>query len=242
MEEITTFPPEYRVLEEKLDKVKTIYESLVRVHRQFIRADRFEPALQDQVVDVLGKINQQIDKFGQSASGRSPPAGAHAGQQHPVTIQHAASRAALEGAATLQPPDDLSHALVKYGQAEEKLGGYRVEMDQRVESGFLRPVQNILDAVVGHALQACKSAQRSRLDLDACKSKCKSSRSDRLDTLQKELTDHETQFHAHVDEAIVRMNAVVDNPLVLHCLSELVEAQRKYHQQCYEVLNGLVLQ
>lgn len=240
-EELTAFPPEYRLLEEKTDKIKTVYENLVRVFRQFTKADRFEPPIQDQVVDALGKINQQIDRFGQSSSQRSPAKSPTSDDMTPFTIQHAAAKAASEGSQALQPPDDLSNALSKYGQAMDKMGGYRMAMDQKVENNFLRPLQNIVDAIIANAVHARKAAQRSRLELDAVKSKCKTSRSERLDALQKELADAEAQFHAHVDEAIQRMQAVVDNPLVVQCLSELVNAQRTYHQQCFEALNGLVL-
>lgn len=209
------------------------------MHRQYSQADRYGPGIQEQVVGVFDKLNQQIDKLSSSPKEKSPSPS----EQRPSTIQHAAARIALQGASTLQSPtDELSQALSRYGMATDKLGNYRIEMDHKIEHNFLKPIQNIVDAIIGHSIQARKSAQRSRLELDACKSKCKTSKSDRLEALRKELSDAESQFRAHVDEAIKRMQAVVDNPLVLQCLSELVEAQRKYHQQCYEVLNGLVLQ
>jgi hypothetical protein len=242
-DEVTSFPPDYRVLEEKVDKLKTIYEDLVRVHRQFIKADRYEPPIQDQMVDVFGKINQQFDKLGQSSS-RSPKphSSPSADDMPPFTIQHAAAKASLEGVNVLQPEgDELSQTLKKYGQAMDKLGGYRMAMDQKIEHAFLRPMQNIVDAIIGNAMHARKSAQRSRLELDSCKSKCKTSKSDRLDVLQKELADAEAQFHAHVDEATQRMQNVVDNPLVVQCISELINAQLSYHQNCSQALTSITL-
>lgn len=106
-------------------------------------------------------------------------------------------------------------------------------------SKFVRPLENIIDVVFGRATAARRTAQRARLDLDAVKNKCKAARADRQDELQRELAQAEEQYTVAVEEAISRMKEVAENPIVLQCLSDLVDAQRTYYKQSCEVLNGL---
>lgn len=56
-----------------------------------------------------------------------------------------------------------------------------------------------------------------------------------------ELSRAEEQFAIHVEDAIISMKAVIENPDSIKWLADLVEAQRSFHKHAYEILNTLVI-
>jgi len=235
-DEVTSLSPEYLSLEEKTEQMKIIYENLIKVNRQFVNADNYAPPLQEQMIDVMGKLNEKLNmgvNTDNSGKDKSPNMGS---SPHLKTIQHAASKAAQDGYLVLQPPDSMNEALKIYGESQEKIGNFRIEMDQKVQVKFLQPMQNIMDNVFAHVSKACKAAHGARLELDAIKTKCKGVSPEKLGSLQNELATAEEQFQANQRDAISRLTSVIENPQVIQCLSDLVEAQRKYHEQSFKAL------
>jgi BAR domain len=227
------------------------------VIQQLATADQYELPLQDQVSDVMGKLNEKLtsafhatksSERSESPSGSTFfPLRSQSQSGQPRTIHHAAAKVTLEGASFLPPSDELGQVLNKYGSVASKMGAFREEMNDALVSKFIHPLSNILDVVFGQAASARRSAQKARLDLDALKTKLKNLMSDssspvspdRMNSLQGELEQAEQIFAVSVEDALSRMKAVAENPLVIQCISDLVEAQRNFHKKSFELLNGL---
>lgn len=90
------------------------------VRRPLDMSAMIEPPIQEQMIDVMGKLNEKLNMNANGDGNHRAPS--------LRLIQHAAARAALDGASAIQPPDEITLALEKYGTAEEKMAGYRMEM------------------------------------------------------------------------------------------------------------------
>lgn len=190
----------------------------------------------------MAKLNETlVSHTGGSASPLSTSHSISEASTIPKDIYSAASQVASDASRVLVPADDLNEALTKYAYAMEKLSIFKAEMNDSVTAKFLNPMRDMMDVLFVQANEARKILSTKRLSLDAIKSKCKGTGSDRMSSMQNELAESEKAFKTALEDATRRMKAVCENPLVIQHVSDLVEAQRKFHKQSYEVLNGVII-
>ena len=207
--------------------------------------DLVAPAIQEQMSDFIEKLNEKIVSSTASINsnpGEKSPASASEGKVViPKDIYAGAALIARQGADTMVPADDFSEALIKYAYAMEKLSIFKTDMNETVLNKFILPMKDIMDVLFVQAAESRRILSQMRLTMDSVKAKCKTASAEKLEGRQQELELAESDYKNALTDATRRIKSVVENPLVVQYIADLVEAQRKFHKQCYEVLNGVII-
>jgi len=176
----------------------------------------------------------------------------------PKTFNHAIARASLAGSQLLQQSDirgtgaddPLAQALEKYAISEEKVGGARLEQDDRIQQRFLAGWSTTLNTNLQFAQRARRNVENARLNLDAKKAAFRSGpfgmktahngeERDLTEAQRAEIEKAEDEFVNQTEEAVGVMKNVLDTPEPLKNLAELIAAQLDFHKKAYEILSEL---
>ncbi len=184
----------------------------------------------DQVLDVVERINEKLNL---SANGGND------GINQMKNVFHGCAQAALECVPIVTKDEKFARNLNSYGMALDKIADARLELTNSVQSAFLSPFYNALDTNISFSVKSRKIAQRCRLDLDTCKARIKNAKPDKLPQLQQELKAAETNFNVSVEDAIITMRAVVENPESAKCVQDLIEAQKAFYAKALESFESI---
>jgi hypothetical protein len=126
---ITEMPVEYTQLEQKLEKFKSLYESMLKLTRNFTTSD-YDPTVAESVKDVMGKLNELVVKPTQQLAGRHSNGNAAGGAADatPRTFAHALARSSSEHALNLGEHEPLGVALKKFSAAQDILGNAKLKL------------------------------------------------------------------------------------------------------------------
>lgn len=248
---MTELPQEYVALEVKLEKIKILYETFLRLSRNFTHND-YDASVAETVKDAYGKFNdlvikptqQQLAGGNQSGNPGNVSYGGNQQQQQaeivtPPTFAHALARASSQGALTLGTEEPLGAALTKYSAAQDKLGNARLKMETEVVQKFVQPWTATLHTNIAFALKSKKQVQSTRLALNAAKSTMKSAKPDRLPQAQLDLETAEQELQQALQDSMHKIHLVVNSPEPLRNLADLVGAQLQYFKIGYEALSEL---
>ncbi|KAJ3192579.1 hypothetical protein HK101_006293 [Irineochytrium annulatum] len=221
--DITELPTKYRELEEKVDKIRALHESFLRISVNYTKPHYdYEPLLSDTAFDFASTVS---DRFTTLAGGTSLPK-----EEIPKSLSHAFSKAAAANAASigteepLAPPDAKNDVVVKDAEATTK---------------FHQPFTTTLNQTIAHAMKARRHVQAARLNYDAARARLKTARPEREEASRAEMEATEDEFVAAVDDAMSKMTLVVESPEPLKNLADLVAAQLAYFKETYEALAEL---
>ncbi|KAH6559933.1 hypothetical protein BASA50_009023 [Batrachochytrium salamandrivorans] len=239
----TELPPEYRQLEEKVDKIKSLYELLLKVSRNYtLPAYDYEPALNDKVLDFANTVSSGATSLASNLSGGQMGTSTAAysrgasQQETPSSLSHAFAKAAYQGADLVHPEEPLAVALKKFGAAEERAGNMRIKQDQDAVSKFHNPLMEKLNVKIADAMKSRRNVHSVRLTYDACRSRLKTAPPERAEPLRTEMEKAEDEFVIAVDDSMGRMKLVIENSDLLRAVADLIAIQLQYHKSVYEVL------
>ncbi|EGF80502.1 hypothetical protein BATDEDRAFT_35140 [Batrachochytrium dendrobatidis JAM81] len=237
----TELPSEYRLLEEKVDKVKMLYESFLKVSRNYtLPAYDYEPALNDKVLDFANTFSSNATSLAGQLSGGQLGAAPGARQtpqpETPTSLSHAFAKAAYQGAELVHPEEPLAAALKKFGAAEERAGNMRIKQDQDATAKFHNPLMQKMNLKMAEAIKSRRNVQSVRLIYDACRARLKTAAPEKAEALRTEMEKAEDEFVIAVDDSMGKMKLVVENSDLLRSLADLVAIQLQYHKSVYEVL------
>jgi len=245
-DEITELPQEYKDLEARVDNLRQIHLTLLKVTKVYETETYDYPTqIQESITELGTSIGQGITNFAATnlkgtnlpvPSPTVPPAAQH------KTLPHALGRAATTAASTLQSTagagdEKLSRALNAYAGAWEKIADARVEQDAAIKSQFLQPWQTTLSTSIAVAMKARQAVRVSRLELDSAKQVLKTVSPTRQEAARLEVENAEDDLVQKTEVAITLMKAVLDNPEPLKNLNELSKAQLLYYATAAEALS-----
>jgi HPt (histidine-containing phosphotransfer) domain-containing protein len=188
--------------------------------------------------EVVEKLNETLV----STTGSSPiPKKNTEGKPIPRDIYSAAAIFAREGSENISPQDDFTEALGKYAQAMEKLSLFKTELNMNIQEKFITPMKDVMEVLFQQANESRKILGQMRRTFDSTKSRCRNASQERLESLNHELEAAESDYNKALTDATRRIKSVVENPLVIQYVADLIEAQRKFHKQSYEILNGVII-
>jgi len=250
-EEITPLPDDYKALEEKCDFVKSIYEDLCKVHKMMAHADDYSPPVGDQVMGVLGKIQESFHSKQDSSA--SPSSNSSTSSLSLPNNHLAAGKMAIDASNGISPQDDLSKSLAWYGSLMEKIGDSRLLLSQRIQVKGRRPLRNVIDVLFDQANSSRKSVYKARLALDTIKGKLgfagfnggttsgtNSPLSQRPMSPKRteELRVAEESFTRSVAEAKRAINACIESDVLISSLRDMIDIHKQHFKQCVEILEG----
>ncbi|KAI9326438.1 BAR domain-containing family protein [Zopfochytrium polystomum] len=239
--DVTELPAKYKELEEKVDKIKALHESFLRVSRNYTLPHYdYEPLLSESAYDFATTVSDRVSTLVSSASGT--PATRDASQpkdEIPRSLAHAFAKAATANADAVGSEEPLGVALKKFAATEERVGAARLRLDAEATAKFHQPFSTTLNQLILHAMKARRNVQAVRLNYDAARAKLKAARPEREEAARQEMEATEDEFVAVVDDAMGKMTAVVESPEPLKNLADLVAAQLKYFKEAHEALAEL---
>ncbi|KAI0919780.1 hypothetical protein AcW1_003055 [Taiwanofungus camphoratus] len=246
-DEITELPQEYKDLEARVDSLRQIHLTLLKVTKVYESETYDYPTqIQESISELGTTIGHGITNFAAhnlkgtnlpKPSPTTPPA-----QQH-KTLPHAIGRAATSAATTLQSTasagdEKLSKALISYAGAWEKIADSRVQQDANIRTDFLQPWQTTLSTSIAVAMKARQAVRVSRLELDAAKQVLKNASPTKQEAARLEVENAEDDLVQKTEVAITLMKTVLDNPEPLKNLNELAKAQLLYYATAAESLSA----
>lgn len=247
-DEITELPTEYRALEERVDRVKLVYESFLRVTQTFTKPQNdYSMPVQDSVVDFGRKLGDRMSEIaqtvGEATKLTNPGSGSAAhvkSDAPPATLGHALAKASRESAELVGLDEPLGAALKRFSQAMTIVGDQKLRMDAEIVQKFHDPILNAFTSNIAAADKARRRVEASRLTYDGFKHSLKGASSPTsTSSLRQDLEKAEDEFVKSVEDAMGQMKAVVDDPLPLKALSDFIRAFVAYHKAAYESLSEL---
>ncbi|PCH34722.1 hypothetical protein WOLCODRAFT_124894 [Wolfiporia cocos MD-104 SS10] len=239
-DEITELPQEYKDLEERVDNLRQVHLTLLKVTRVYETETYDYPTqIQESITELGTTIGHGITSFAASnLKGTNLPAPASPtppAVQH-KTLPHAIGRAAT-AATSMAGDEKIGRGLSTYAGAWEKIADARVQQDAAIRSGFLQPWQTTLSTHIAVAMKARQAVRVSRLELDSAKQVLKTAGPAKQEAARLEVENAEDDLVQKTEVAITLMKAVLDNPEPLKNLNELVKAQLLYYATAAEALS-----
>ncbi|KAG9103339.1 hypothetical protein FRC06_011337 [Ceratobasidium sp. 370] len=248
-EDITELPQEYKDLETRVDALRTIHLTMLKIARTFETETYDYPTqVQESLSEFSSNISHTVTNFAANnlkgtslpAPTQSPPA-----QTIHKTLPHALSRAATSSAATLSAGPGaheearLAKALGEIGAGYDKIGEARLAQDEHIRSHFLQPWQATLNTSIAVAMKARQAVRVSRLELDSAKMGLKTANPTRQEQARLEVENAEDDLVQKTEVAISMMKAVLENPESLKNLNELIKAQLIFYSTAAEALSAV---
>lgn len=231
--EKTDLSEEYLNLEKQFDKTKAVYENLVRVGTSFIQPGPLTD-IKLSVAEVVDKVSStvQTDDLHLSEKLRTvnPPQ---------TSASQSLGAHFVKSGVILGEDVPIGAALIKVGDAQDKLGKAKVQSNMEIYEKFVKPIDRLLDGPIKLAMLARRGVQNARLHLDTCKARSKSSKPEGVTQVQQELNDAQLHLDAAIDEAIRLMRTVLDSNDSLTALADFTQAMLTYYQSGFKLLEEL---
>jgi len=156
-----------------------------------------------------------------------------------MTLSHQLAKVAAEAADGLGLEEPTGAALAKISDVERKIGDAKLAMDKDIEDRFYKPFDTTLKTLIANAMTARRTVHQNRVAYDACKSRFKTAKPEKVEALKAEMEKAEDQFVASVEDSMAKMTRVVQSPEPLRNLADFVSAQLTYFKASYELLSEL---
>ncbi|KAJ2140774.1 BAR domain-containing protein [Coemansia sp. RSA 564] len=222
--QVTELPRDYIELEARYEAVRRTVQSLVRQSTQYSASQAS--------FDVQAQLATLTTRMGKQTRDASGP-------QEVLTEQHEMGRTALTAAEPIGLEAPLGAALFKFGSIETKVGDLRRTHNTHIQRSFISPLQDMLDTSMGLAQNARKHVQAMRLTLDARKAALQGANAGQVDGVRREVEHAEDAFVEAVSEGMRVMRAVVESPVLVACVGEIVKAQKVFYKEAAELLAEL---
>ncbi|KAI9591149.1 hypothetical protein BDF19DRAFT_456133 [Syncephalis fuscata] len=234
VEQLTDLPQDYKDLEHRVDAIRNLHLSMLRVTRSYAQPSFKEP---QEFQETMRSVATRVQTF---AMGPDVTATEEGGiEDQPKNLHQAMARACNQGSDQIGLEEPLGAALFKYATVSEKIGDSELKMCKEVTDKFFQPFQVTLHAGIQNAMDARKRVQGARVRLDACKTRYKATTPDRESQLREEVEKAEDEFVTIVEEATSVMRAVIESPEPLRNLADMVAAQLAHFKDTYELLQDL---
>ncbi|XP_047506189.1 endophilin-A isoform X6 [Pieris napi] len=126
----------------------------------------------------------------------------------------------------------FSQCMIEMGEALKQMADVKYSLDDNIKQGFLEPLHHLQTKDLKEVMHHRKKLQGRRLDFD-----CKRRRQAKDD----EIRQAEDKFAESLSLAQIGMFNLLDNDVEqVAQLSFFAEGLLEYHQQCTEILKGLV--
>lgn len=211
------------MLDQKLEKLKGVYENLLRLALQFTQSD-YEPKLDESIKDVVGSVLSQVSQP------QSPT------RDLPATHAHALSRATM---LDLNENDPVSVGLSKFSATQERAGNAKLRFNGDVQTKFIQPWSNTLKNNISTAVQARKKLMHDKHQFDLAKTRLKHSKDSELLKTQEDMNKWEMEYNDALRDAEYKYKLVVDSPEALRNLHDLALLQANFHKEQFELMNDL---
>ncbi|GIY16723.1 endophilin-B1 [Caerostris extrusa] len=132
-------------------------------------------------------------------------------------------------------------ALIKIGQAQQRLGAAEREFVRSAMTTYVSPLKRFLEGDMKTIMKEKILLENKRLDLDACKSRLRKARSmESQANAETELRISQAEFDRQAEITRLLLEGISSaHANHLRCLSDFVEAQAAFYNQCQQFMVDL---
>jgi len=132
-------------------------------------------------------------------------------------------------------------ALIKSGQAQQKLGQTEREFINAAASCFMQPLKKFLDGEMKTIIKEKGILEMKRLDLDSCKNRVRKARSMLgQQTAERDLRVAQSEFDRQAEVTRLLLEGISTSQAShLRHLHAYIESQVRYYNQCNKIMNDL---
>lgn len=228
----TILPEEYNKLEERVDKLKSVYENMVKLSAYQIQpgaATQIRFSLYDvvhNVTETIGTDSIPTDKLKEISVNQQ------SGNQV-IVAQY------IQAGLAVGDTNSLGSALIKTGELHDKLGKVRFQMQNEVNEKMIKKLNSTLDTQFKQVYALRRQVNNARLNLDSIKSMARSASTSKVEEIGQEVTQAQEVFQKSVTEAVKAMKSLLNSNDALSCLADYHAALLKYFQSGFDLLSEL---
>ncbi|KXJ80390.1 endophilin-B1 isoform X4 [Aedes albopictus] len=147
----------------------------------------------------------------------------------------------IEGGGEFGQDGAYGSALIKVGQAEQKLGSCERDFIGSAGMCFIQPLKKFLEGEMKTITKEKGILESKRLDLDACKNRVRKARSMLgQQTAERDLRVAQSEFDRQAEITKLLLEGISTTQAThLRHLHALVESQVRYYGQCNKIMNDL---
>ncbi|XP_065090758.1 endophilin-B1 isoform X2 [Ochlerotatus camptorhynchus] len=147
----------------------------------------------------------------------------------------------IEGGGEFGQDGAYGSALIKVGQAEQKLGACERDFIGSAGMCFVQPLKKFLEGEMKTITKEKGILESKRLDLDACKNRVRKARSMLgQQTAERELRVAQSEFDRQAEITKLLLEGINTTQAThLRHLHAFVESQVRYYGQCNKIMNDL---
>lgn len=147
----------------------------------------------------------------------------------------------IEGGGEFGQDGAYGSALIKVGQAEQKLGSCERDFIGSAGMCFIQPLKKFLEGEMKTITKEKGILESKRLDLDACKNRVRKARSMLgQQTAERDLRVAQSEFDRQAEITKLLLEGISTTQAThLRHLHAFVESQVRYYGQCNKIMNDL---
>lgn len=147
----------------------------------------------------------------------------------------------IEGGGEFGQDGAYGSALIKVGQAEQKLGSCERDFIGSAGMCFIQPLKKFLEGEMKTITKEKGILESKRLDLDACKNRVRKARSMLgQQTAERDLRVAQSEFDRQAEITKLLLEGISTTQAThLRHLHAFVESQVRYYGQCTKIMNDL---
>uniref|UniRef100_A0A8D8KJZ7 Endophilin-B1 n=2 Tax=Culex pipiens TaxID=7175 RepID=A0A8D8KJZ7_CULPI len=147
----------------------------------------------------------------------------------------------IEGGGEFGQDGPYGSALIKVGQAEQKLGSNERDFIGSAGMCFIQPLKKFLEGEMKTITKEKGILESKRLDLDACKNRVRKARSMLgQQTAERDLRVAQSEFDRQAEITKLLLEGISTTQAThLRHLHAFVESQVRYYGQCNKIMNDL---
>ncbi|AMD20653.1 HDL091Cp [Eremothecium sinecaudum] len=242
--DISQMPEEYVELENRVERVKLIYDNFLKV-TQIYEGESYDypQHINESVNEFTKVVTSKVQDLTKATSTEeaqniliSPgPA------KEPKTLNFALSKVALTSSEYLNKSGSedtvLADILLKYSDIQAKIAQGRLQQDTLIQTRFNRKLRENIDTQFSAATKARKDVEQKRLQYDIARSNFSTAKPEKQASLRVQMEALEEQFAQATENASIVMASVLEHTQFLNEFKDLVLAQLSYHKLASELLS-----
>lgn len=247
--DISQLPQEYLELENRVDRIRLVYENFLKVTQVYEHESYDYPNnVRDSVNEFSKTVSSKLHELSHASSTDeaqniliSPgPA------KDPKTLNYALSKVALTSSEYLSKSghedEAIATALLKYSDVQAKIAQARLQQDTLIQTKFNKKLRETLASDLNKAVKARKEVENKRLQYDIARANLVNAKPEKEASLRVQMESLEDEFAQATEDATGVMQDVIASSEFLKDLSELVSAQLAYYKLSTELLSDFLPQ
>jgi hypothetical protein len=246
IEDISELPEEYILLEKKTDALRSVYKKLLAITATYeIESYDYPPNIKESVSDLSKTLTEKFQGLQKASSAAEAEKILTSSSDEPVlpkTFAHELSKASRQSRQLLLQFDDdnaLSKVLLKFAEAQAKIGSKRLEQDQMILTEFNAKLQDALDKNFTETNANRKKVDSARLNFDTLRYEVKI-HPERQEQLQEQLDNAEDELVNATTVAVQSMKKLIEPAESVNLIVLFTKIQLEFHKATVGELETLV--